>query len=726
MLKFLTFPALVFSFPLGFLASGGSPAFAAEGAVSEVVEVVKEAVGLPLMSPEERAAKLGFAGHVAADADLYMAIYDGAGMVRGLGGLKVWDFIRSTAKEEGVDAQEQVGGVGAQIEPVLGKEMFLAFGAGTAKQLDGLNEISQRMNYYQFRMMSRAFAKGAVEGDIEGEMEEMEDAWLADFGRDLGRYMPMFEAAEFPPLLAGLRITDGDQIGGIEQQLRDLLGMIGEGAEAVNFEKGGATFAGYLFKGEMLAEGAAGDREEMDETIGAENTDRMLAALRKKQLVVCVGRLGEYLLLYFGPSAVACPVADDLGGSLAASEEIGFIDSFKDVPVHGMVYGTRGVVASSVTQSLKQIAEGCRDGIQGVEGFGNTRELVALLDMMGEREKALLDLVQPGTLGAVISVDGGARFDLFGGAVAGAIDYQRPHRLTQLGEGEDVLLFANWANQPEYAERAADLVELAMETVYATAGHLSGLGVESDELAQVQAGYEMFDGLLREDLLSLWGGLGALNDGLGDEGALVVDFKAGFPPLPGVPLGVVEEGRFPRISYIAPVRERAKLKESWATVEAAVRSLLKKANEMGEMKLHLPAPTSSEKNEIATWYFDALAFNDDLKPSVTLSDEWFVGSTSRTQALDLMARAGQGGGDRRGLWVKLDLEVLRKYLVEVAKLADKHGAEVFPDPDGLADFREELPRVLEGLASLEEFKAVTVHERMENGMRRATLRFNVH
>ena len=160
-------------------------------------------------------------------------------------------------------------------------------------------------------------------------------------------------------------------------------------------------------------------------------------------------------------------------------------------------------------------------------------------------------------------------------------------------------------------------------------------------------------------------------------------------------------------------------------VEESVRSLLAKANEMGDMKLHMPAPTNSEKDDIVTWYFDALAFSDDLKPSVTVSDDWFVASTSKPQALDLMARAGTGESDRKGLWMKFDMDVLRTYLEEAAKLADQNGEDLFPDEAKLEDFRKDLPQVLEGLASLKQFESVTVHERMEGGHRRATLHFHL-
>lgn len=732
-MKMLRFSAALLAAPVFFLASCDDKTPPAEsgagGEAPAFTDPVAEDPAPPVatgLSAGERAEMLGFAGHLSADADLFMAIYDGSGMVKSLADLDAWDFIRKVVEqEEGVDPREQIEEGAAQVEGFLGTELFLAFGDGSAEQFKSFNTFSSRISYYQFRMMSAAFARAAASGDLEEGMQAMDDeAWLMDMARDIGDYMPLIESVEVPPVLAGLRITDGEQMKVAEQQIRDFLGMASEGSEPVEFEKGPATFSGNLYKGETLAEGMEGERDEMDEVLGEENADKLLAALRKKQVLACVGRLDDYLLVYFGGSPDACPIADDLSGSLAADAGIGFIDGFKDTPVHGFVHGSGGLMESAVSSGLKQMAEGCRDGIQGIEGFGDTRELVALLNMVGEREQALLDFYEAEPVGAVISIDEGARFDLFGGGQSGATDFESPHRLGSLGDAEDVLLFANWANHPAYEERAGELVELLVEIVYATAGHLSALEVESDDLAQIRGGYQMFDSMFREDLLKLWKGLGAMEAGLGSEGAFLVDLSAEFPPIPGVPAGIVEEGRFPRMSFVAPVEERESLRASWKQIEEAVTAMLATANEMGDLELHMLKPTNSQKDDIVTWYFDALAFSDDVKPSVTVSDDWFVASTSRNQALDLVERAGGGESGRTGLWAKLDLQVLRNYLEESLKVVEKNGDD-FMDEGDLDQFREMLPMALEGLAALEQVKAVTVHERMEDGVRRATLHFHV-
>ena len=467
------------------------------------------------------------------------------------------------------------------------------------------------------------------------------------------------------------------------------------------------------------------DREEVDEVMGEANTDKVIKAVSEKNLVITVGVKDDYLLLYIGDSAEQCPVVDSVEGSLAASSNVAFVDEFKGQPVHGFIYGSDAVAEASVAAALKDMAEGARDGMKGVEGFGDTRELAALLDLVGEKEAALLDEVKTSAFGGVIRLDEGLILEIFGGST-GTLDYETPHRLGALGEGENVLLFGNWVTDEEYGERAAELIELLVETTYAGAQHLAGMEVDSEEMQQFKGIFGMFDQMLKEDAVKLWDGLSTMADGLGNESALVVDLNASFPPLPGVPQKVVEDGRFIRASYLSPVVERPKLKESWVAIDGSVRSMLKSIKEAGMGEMNMLDPTSSSKDDLVTWYFDALAFSDDLKPSVSVSDDWFVASTSKTQALDLVEGASKPATTvRSGSWMKLDLDVLRSYLDQSLKLVDKEGDTIFEGQDDeLEEFREMLPKLLDGLAAMKDVKAVTIHDRMERGQRRATLQFH--
>lgn len=688
---------------------------------------VPELPEIAALTAAERAEMLGFVGHLAPETDLVMSIYDGRGLVKSGRSLKSWAFLRELSEEEfSMDPEEEAAEPLGQAGAFLGDEFFLAMGDGSAEQFEIWNEFNARMGYYQSRMMTTAAAEGLVAGDVEDGLDEVgEEAWMKEMAKDIGKYMPWVEGVQMPGLLGGLKIVDAEARGMAEEQLRSIMMFFGEEVAPAEFEKGGVTFSGVMFEGSSFVEEMEADREEMDELMGEANTDKVIEAISEKTLMITVGVKDDYLLLYLGEDEKGCPVADSLEASLAASNELAFIDEFKGQPVHGFIYSGKDVSALAKSSGLKDLAEGVRDGMMAAEGIGDTRELVALLDLVGEKEAALLDQMETSSLGGVIRIDGGLVFEIFGGAV-GTLDYETTHKLGALGEGENVLLFANWVTDEEYGDKAADLIQLLVETTYAGAEHLAGLEIDSEEMQQFKGFFGMFDQMMKEDAVKLWEGLGTMAEGLGNESALVVDLNAAFPPMPGVPSEMIENGRFIRASYLSPVEDRPKLKESWVTIDASIRSMLKSLGEAGLGEMNMLDPTSSSKDDIVTWYFDALAFSDDMKPSITVNDDWFVASTSKTQALDLVANAAQPASTvRQGSWMSLDLDVLRAYLEETLKMVDQEGEALFEGKEEeLEEFREMLPTVLKGLAAMEDVKAITVHDRMERGTRRATLKFH--
>ncbi|MGB6219980.1 hypothetical protein [Haloferula sp.] len=699
--------------------------------VAKVVETVDQAVdevvtGGDAATAAERAAKLGFVGHLSSDTESVMALYDGKGMVSNLRNLDAWKFLLGVIEEEeGMNPEEEIAAQADMAGQFLGNEMFLATGKGTAEQTKSLQVLNAKMGYYQMRAMSRAMAEGVESGDLDDAMMALgnEEAWLTDMVKDIGQYMPLIERAEMPPVLAGLKVPDEDSMAMAEGQIEEMLGGVPpEMAEVIEFEKAGASFKGVLLKGETLAALVEEDREEADSTLGKENTDKILASLKTKSLVVATGKMDDYLLLYIGGSIEACPIAENLESSLAANDAISFVDAHLSKPVHGFLYGSNDLIGALNAGGFKEMAAGIRDGISSVDGFGNERELVALLDMIGEREDALMELMDSSTFGGLITIDGGARFDTFGGIDSGGINYEAEHKLASLGEGDNVLLFGNWVVDEEYDQRASAMIEVMVESAYALTGKLMELDIEEGELAEFKQGFEMFDELFREDLLNLYDGLSTMSEGLGNEGAMVIDMNAAVPPFPGVPQELVEGGRFIRASYVAPVTDRSKLGDAWKQSDLSIRAMLKSAKDLGAGDINMLVPTSSEKNDVVTWYFDAMAFSDDVKPSVTLSDDWFVASSSRTQALDLMARAGsEATSSRKGAWFELDLDTLREYAGETLSLLDENAEVILGD--NAEEFQEELPRIMKGLESLRQFDAITLHDREESGTRQITLRF---
>lgn len=684
------------------------------------------------LTPGERAAMLGIVGHLSKDTESVMSILDGKEAVKRLRGLKTWGFIRDTAGElGGTDPEEELADGATAAASFLGQEVFLVTGKGTTLQTQNLVKLSERSNYYQMRVMTQAFAAGAAAGDLSG-VESASQAAMMEMAKELGKEMAVIESAVMPPVLLGVKAADAESLGMAQENLtaalENLPSMMGEeGVEAVEFVQGGVTFKGYKLAGATLAASMEQGREEIEQLLQPADVDRLLATMKTKNLVIAQGTLGEYAMLYVGGDEKSCPLVDKVEDSLAANDAISFVDGYQGKKLAGFVYGEQGLAKSFVVGSLKQLALGIRDGLAGSEGFGDTRELASLLEMVGEKEDALLALAKTETLGGLIVLDEGVKFELFGGTDRGAVDHAAPHQLGGLAEGKEALLFGSWVATPEYSKRAREYGETIVESAYAIAEKVAGLEIEdSEELAQFQQGFALFNEKFRTDALGLWDAVATADSGLGTEGALVVDLQGSMPPLPGVAQELVDGGKFIRASLISPVTDRSKLKDSWSKLDGSLTNILKTVSEMSGEEIPMQKPISSEKNGLTTYFFSLPFFTEDFMPSVTVGDKWFVASTSKLQALDLVAGAEAAKPvARRGTWMELDFDVLRKFTAEWVALLEKNGEAALGGPEQFEAFKEQLPRIREGLAALEEFDQMSLSEHKEGGKLRTSLHFKM-
>ena len=670
---------------------------------------------------------LGIVGQLSKDTESVMALYDGKEIVSRLKALKTWEFIREVAKEEdGTDPEEEIAANAEEAGKFLGQEIFIATGKGTVPQLENLMKVSRRMNYYQFKALTHSFNEAAKSGDLSSAGEP-DEAYMMEMAKELGKDMPLIDSLALPPILIGIKAADAETLGKAQEQLGSsiemMFGMLGEGAKPVEFTKGGVAFKGYKLEGGFVAEQMEQARAEIEQMLEPGDVDHLIGAIKKKNVVVAHGSKDDYLMLYTGDSEEGCPLAESVDTSLAANEAISYVDAYQGKKLVGFLYGDKGISKSVLTGSLKDMAHGIRDGLAGTDVYGDTRELAALLDMIGEKEDAVIALAKPDTLGGLIVLEEGVKFELFGGNDYGAIDHAADHKLANLGSKDGVLLFSNWVSDKEYSKRAGEYGEVLVETAYAMAEKIAGLNIEDEEFVKFKEGFGLFNAKFRADTLGAWEALSTAESGLGTEAALVVDLNGKMPKFPGIPQEVADTGKFIRATLVSPVTDRAKLGESWTKLNASLRSIFKTVSEMTGEEIPMQDPLTSEKNDIVSYFFAVPFTNDDFVPSVTVSDKWFAASTSKLQALDLVASADGAAGARKGAWMEFDFDTLRKFTADWVALLEKHGEAMVGGPEKFEEFKKQLPRIQKGLAAIEEFDSVSASERIEGGKLRSTLHF---
>lgn len=727
-----------------------APAPAPEATPSPAPEVKPIA-----LSTEERAAKLGFVKHLPQDTEVVMAFHNGSRSADRIKSSKLWKLVQAEMgmgmvgdgadfepageeMEEEEDAPvpaEQAADAAAgedkeMAEPMgpavlFGTEFTVALGKSAGEQTANLLTANRRMGYFQMRSLAKALVTSAKSGDFS----TLPAAMSAQYGPELFKELlndpdsgvALFEKMKMPPLYMAFR-TKASERDSAAQQLASItenLGMLGELVEPIEVENAGAKFAGQKISGQKISESMAKDRTDLDEMMEPAAADKLIAAIAKKDLVVVSGTLGDYAILFIGSSTDDMKFAEDTASSLVASDALAFSDPYASKELAAMIYGQKASMDTLVEASggLADMAGGLRDGLAGSEGLGDTRDIEALLRMIGEREAALRKLAGNETLGAVAFFEDGLKIEAHGGGDSGAVDWKSQNKLASLGDSPDVVMFANMTSEAAYDEKMRAYLEALMQTTYAIAMKVSELPMEDEKMAQFKDMSKLFDTKFRTDMVAMWDALsGDFGSSLGNESALIIDLNGTMPAIPGVPQKVVDAAKFPRISMVAPVTDRAKLAASWQKMNTSTTSLLGKVSEMLGQDIPMQKPISSDKDGFTTWFFSMPFFNDDFMPSVTVGDKWFAASTSKNQALDLVNKAAKGGETRNGLWFTVNFEALRKFSDETVKMLDQN-------KDSLGIDSEDLKTAGKFIAAMDEMEKLTVHARREGGALRTSVHF---
>ncbi len=714
-------------------------------------------VKTPALSPEERAAKLGFAKHLPKDTEVVMTFQNGTKSADRVKSSKLWKLVQA---EMGINMMDDGAGVEpeeemeedaakpegeqdatAQAEPkeeadaepaepigpaaLFGTEFTVALGKTSGEQTGNLLTLNRRMSYFQMRTLAKALVASAKSGDFSGVTQAMASQYgpenLKDMLADPESGVALLEKMKMPPLYFSFRTKEAEREGAAQQlsSLIENLAMLGETVEPVEVEKAGAKFAGQKVSGAKIAELLKADRKQMDEMIDPATVDKLIAAIAKKDLVVLSGTLGDYAVLYIGGSTDDMNFAADTAGSIVSTDALAFADPYASKELAAVIYGQKAALDTLIATAggLSDMTTGIRDGLAGSEGLGDTRDLETLLRMVGEREAALRKLAVTDSMGLVAFFEDGLKIETQGGTDNGAVDWKTPNKLASLGNSDDVAVFANMTADAAYDEKARAYVEALMETAYTAAMKVSELKIDDEKMAQFKDGAKLFDTKFRTDAVALWDAFsGDFGSGLGQESALVVDLSGSMPAIPGVPQPVVDEAKFPRVSIIAPVTDRAKLAGSWQKMNSSLTSLLKNASELAGQDIPMQKPISSEKDGFTTWFFSMPFFNDDFIPSVTVGDKWFAASTSKNQALDLIHKADKGGETRNGAWLSVNFNALRKFSDETVKVLEKN-------KDALHMDAADLKKAGKYIAACEDMDKLTMHVRREDGKLRSSVHF---
>jgi hypothetical protein len=706
--------------------SAPAPSTAASGVATPETPPETPAITL---SAEERAAKFGIVKHLPKETESLFTVYNGSDIAKRFKKTQIWKLIQEEGGIVGEDeTDEGPSGVGA----LLGREVFIASGKGSSEQVGHLLQLNRRFSFFQGKLFASMMALAAAGDSASAASAQLGSELPLELLNDPESGVALLDKLTMPPLYVGFKTAEADREQ-VATQVATVVGylqMAGDQfIEPVEFESAGGKFNGYRILGEALSAELDRDRDSVAKDIGDENASKLIAAIAKKKLVIASGTVGEYVIFFMGANESDCQLVTDPNEGFAASQDLGFADAYAEKELMALAYNADAFAKqlAGAGDGIKDMVAGFRDGIANAEGLGETRDIQAMLQLVVDRGTALEKLTTGDTTGIVSFFEEGLKVETFGGVDSGAVDWKAENRLGALGKADDVAIFANFTSDAAYDEKAMDYAESLVETGYAIAKQFSANPklAENPDFVQFQQGFAMFDAKFRVDVVNIIDALrGDLADGVGKESAIVVDMKGGVPTVPGLPQEVVDQGKFIRASWISPVVDRSKIQSSWTKINDSTTNVLKTVTEMGFGEIPMQKPLSSEKDEFKTWFFPMPFFNDDFVPSVTVSDKWFVASTSKTHAVELGTAAEASSSTGSGITITVNFDPIRKFGSDWLKLVDENSEKLFGDNEsGLEEFNDSKVQIEKGLKVIEEWEKFDATLRREGGRLRGSLHF---
>jgi len=701
--------------------------------------------------PRTRAEVLGFARHIPADAEALVTFHQAASAIERIRMMKLWGaaasempkrpFLAPQTEDDDFSDLQGLHHEGDMFEPgpmmspleMFGTEVTIALGNGGTARIAAWVEMNRRSTYQQMRGVAAA---------LSGKMPEETDVpfsfvtlFFGAFANSTGygdlvqddAAMRALDNFHMPPIYIAVRAEE-NRIREVHEILSEPVRNLTEYNEMVapiEVVRAGVTFNGYRLIGADLAKSLHEGHEYLVDYFGGEVFDRMIEFLKTRELVALSGIVGEYSVVFFGTSVDELQLVESPEQAITHGDTLAFTDPLLAYPFYGLIHGEKALIQALSTHALGDIALGLRDGFAANDRDGRNRDLVALLQVVSERERALRALARHEVTSVTLVDDGGPRIDAHGSSF-GMLDFSSPSRFAALGDDPDVAMFLNMSIDARYSSRSTAYKEALFETTYALLMRLLEMPEETDgenefgfaPYSLVREYTALFENDFRGDIVNIWRAIARdMRNGLGRESAIVVDLKGTVPAIPGMPKALVGKASSPRITYLAPVANRERLGTAWEKIHESATRITNRIGELQERAILLPQPIRSEIAGLSSWFLPYPIFDDEFLPSVTLDDTWFALGTSRNQAVDLIQRLDalepRPGG---GLQLKVNFRLIAgSYREQIATLIANRDAILESEKIETKEFDAAITKLEELVTGLEELESLEARCWEENG-----------
>lgn len=741
-----------------------TPIVEAEQPVAVEVETplvpVVEPVPVPeVPEPRTRAETLGFARHIPANAEALITFHELASAIPRVKMMRLWEattseipgrpFLAPEAEDDDFsdlqgllheDDMFELGPMMSRLE-MFGTEVTFALGKGGTERVAAWLNFNRRAAHHQAHSYAATLSGQPNENQTPFSLltamfgafnnPDLYPALLQD--RAAMRALDQFQ---MPPIYLAVR-AKGERLREVHEILSEpvkSLANFNEMVAPIEVERAGSTFVGYRLIGADLASSLRDAGEYMEKLFGEDVLDRIIEFLKPREIVALSGIIGDYSVAFFGESVDDFQLAESVEQAITHGDTLAFADPQLAHPLYAMIYGEKELLKTLATNatSLADIALGLRSGFAANDHDGRNRDLVALLQVLSERERNLRVLARHETTGITLVDDGGPRIDAHGGT-NGILDFAPPSRFAALGDDPDLAMFLNMSIDARYSTRSTAYKEALFETTYALLMRLMEMPENEEELgldpfAHIREYAAMFEIDFRGDFVNLWRAIARdMRNGIGRESAIVVDFKGRVPAIPGMPKALVGMENSPRITYLAPVTNHERLSTAWDKIHDSATRIADRVGELEKRKILIPSPISSESGSLLSWHLPLPYFDNEFLPSVTLNDSWFAMGTSRNHAIDLINRLDALEPRSDGsLHLKVNFRLIAASQREqIATLTEHRDAILESEKMDAKEFDSIVEKLTAITSALEEFENLEARCWEEDGIARTRIHLRV-
>lgn len=702
--------------------------------VEQIKEIQKQQQVAPVKEEEVRDVA-GFAKHLPKETEMFFNAQGIDGLIGSMRGSEIGRLMADLAKKEGDDIDEVMESDDFQeFLNVAGEDVFISMGDGSAKSLKTMSDVYS----IYYRTYYYVIGKMLVNLIDSGDMTESSEAMIQSLAKQVLDELLELDDYRMPSVVAGFKVSsEGDRDRYtllLQETFAKALELNDKSPEMKNLFEADSIDAYGGFKGvkinysKMLEVFKSTPKavEEMEEMgLSKEYMEKLTEKFGDFKLTLLAGNYNDYIVIYLGDSSEGLKFVDQPSDSLLANKQMAFLKEYKGKKVVSVTYMCKEISEefSKVTTMMDDLSVGVCKFLAETESLGDTLHIQALLKKLAVNSKKLDKITSPGRFGSVAYLEDGFKVDSFHGGDSVMYDLDTHRKLADIAMRKDAVISSSWVVNAASAELAVQNIEDMVNLVYQAAKLTVEHDIKDSEFLEFADMFKMIDGQFSDDLAAIWEAVReGMQQGLGNEGAMVMDLKGKMPRVPDVPAIVLENGKIPRLAIGYDVVDRSKLVDSWKVIDATSRKIVSKIESLTNEKINYRKAEYTKKEGVDFWSYQLGITSHQANLALGINDQMMFFTTSPAFVEEFVSEY-DAEGKRGGMDFKLRMAPMRAVARDWMKLVDKHGDDLSPSFDR-ADFEESKTLIDEMLKASEEVDSLDFSMRKINGEVRSFFHLN--